>query len=414
MATTQSPRARSPARSPAVVKKVTAYHIDTQELNARLELLKLFHKALMDLQVSLIKGGKGALLVAENDRGERVSFTKTNLKQANAKYTLLVKDLKKFTTTSRKNKRSTRNDPSKFSGIHSPIFATEALQSFFTSNEQNFSIYRPDDRALLQNYLNELATQPEYQKDDFRNKVNQIVGVAQNLMQHLPKVQQGFLLRNTCTMLFFIYAKANHLFEDNAQFVHADNVMNTAFGGKISAMHFVLPDGNKTYMQTAVDNGLIPAPLNTYDVIRRHYPAPVNDVAYINEWKTVNNLPANFNNLSEAEQEKVKAGILAEKKRLKQNFTPKYFASYMFQNLASPNYISATMATNLGAGNEAVAQGLNDPGSRQDMLQEHQLVREVKNLWNAIMAPSQKAKRDANKKAKDAQKPKKARQVKRK
>jgi hypothetical protein len=393
MATNQVARSPRSPRSPKVLRKVGTYHIDVHELSERLEVLKKVHKALMELQAYLSKGGKGVFLTfpvnPDEPDGDRVPLTKAHLKFANSKYNALVKDLKKFITSSRKNKTTNRGDPSKFSGIYSPIFATDALRTFFTSKPENFSIHRKDDLALLQSYLNALSTQPEYSDPEFKTKVERAVTVAQNLIPNLYKVQQGFLLRNTCTMLFFIYAKANHLHEDNAQFVHSDAVMDASFGGNIPAMHFILPDAQKIYMEQAVASGVISAPLSTYDVIRRHYPAPVNTEQYI---------------------EVMKSGDKTQKALYKKNFTPKYFASYMFQNLASPNYISADMASQLGPENEAVVQGLNDPESRQQMLQEHQLVREVKDLWNQMMAPAQKAKRDANKKAKDALKPKKARQ----
>lgn len=415
---TQSPRALSPAVAVLKEKKLPAYHVDLQQLGQKLDDIKILHKALMDLQSALSKAGKGAFLTFPEDEnnldGNRFTFTKANLKQANARYNALVKDVKKFVVASRK-KTTSRGDPSTFSGIYSPIFATDALRAFFTSNAENFSIRRPDDVALLQRYVDGLAAAQQSadvnvstKAKDTLDKVIVTIPVAQNLIANLPKVQQGFLLRNTCTILFFIYAKANHLHEDNAQYVHADEVMNAAFGDNIAAMHYVLPSGDKIFMETAVKNGTVPRALNTYEVINNIYQVPPNEAVYINELKNVNRVGDRFAD-DDAGKAASKEAIKREKTRLKVYFTPNYFASYMFQNLASPNYISAKMAAENGL--QEVYDGLTDKASRAEMLREHQLVGDVKNLWSDMLAPSQKAKRDANKKAKDAAKPKKPRKA---
>jgi len=78
-----------------------------------------------------------------------------------------------------------------------------SLTTFFTLKPENFGFVEPGDAS------------------------------SGLLMDQLELVKQGFMLRNTTTMLFYIYAHYNNLQSPtNAQFTSADDVMMTAFGGE--------------------------------------------------------------------------------------------------------------------------------------------------------------------------------------
>lgn len=220
--------------------------------------------------------------------------------------------------------------PESFTGTYTPVYAGDALKYFFNVRPEGFGPLDPEQA---------LATgQP---------------GAA--LADSIPIVEQGYLLRNTCPMLFYIYAHTNQL-EDrqNPQFTRSDDVMMAAFGGDIPAAFYKYrgTDGklHKIRMDQAIQQGLITAPMNTYDVIRQSHPT----------------------------------------------FNPQRFETYYFQKFAAANYYSR-VALGADPALEPIAQALEREDIRAAMLQEHNIVKAARTGWHNILEPVRRQQRDIRK-----------------
>ncbi|CAH6421698.1 Hypothetical protein HVR_LOCUS1337 [uncultured virus] len=134
-----------------------------------------------------------------------------------------------------------------FRGIYSPVYAADAAYYFLTTNPQGFGTMDPTDN------------------NDTRL-----------LMDNLPMVQQGYMLRVCMTMLFSIYAHYHLQDPTDPQIVIPDDLMNRAFGGTIPAALYSYRGAygkiNDMTMREAIERRLITAPLNTYDVINQEDP----------------------------------------------------------------------------------------------------------------------------------------------
>jgi hypothetical protein len=110
-------------------------------------------------------------------------------------------------------------------------------------------------------------------------------------------------------------------------------------------------------MAQAVQQGIIPGALNTYDVVRSTHPT----------------------------------------------FNPARFNTYFYQNIAASNYYSKS-ALAADPNLAEVVQALARDDVRQSMLAEHNLVKQVSGIWHQILEPGRKAQREARKKEQDARK----------
>lgn len=326
------------------------YRVEPKQFSLVLKsLVQVFHSLVL-LNSALGQAGKGAYLAWPNPArpGELIPFNRKHLRSANAAFAKALLELKNYLRVSRKKTREPVN-PAKFSGTYTPVFAGDALRAFFTAAPGNFGPLHPLEAARTQ-----------------------IAGAG--LMDSLPRVAEGYLLRNTSTMLFYIYAHAQGLQDpNNAQFARSDAVMDQAFGGQIPAAFYSFrgADGKiqKVTMAEAVAQGAIPAPgLNTYQVISALYPVGTKN--------------------SKGEE----AG-----------FNPARFNTYYFQNIAAANYYSkAALAANPALGQ--VAAALQGDALRAEMLNEHNIVKGVSAEWHDLFEPERKVKRDARKKLADAAK----------
>jgi hypothetical protein len=325
------------------------YRVEPKQFGEILKgLVQVFH-SLSLLNGALGQAGKGAYLVWGNPQrpGELIPFNRKHLRSANAQFAKALLGLKNYLRVSRKKTREPVN-PAKFSGTYTPVYAGEALRTFFTAAPQNFGPLHPLTAARTQ-----------------------VAGDA--LMGSLPMVAQGYLLRNTSTMLFYIYAHAQQLQDqNNAQYARSDAVMTQAFGGAIPAAFYSYAgaDGKiaKVTMAQAVQAGLITAGMNTYQVISALYP------------------PGTRNQKGEDV-----------------GFRPDRFNTYYFQNIAAANYYSkAALAADATLGDVAAALQRDD--IRAAMLNEHNIVKGVSAEWHDLYEPERKVKRDQRKKAADAAK----------
>lgn len=323
------------------------YRVEVKEFGKILSDLSKVFAALMALNTALANAGKGSYLSfpLPNSDGQFIPFNRKHLRSANAQFTKALLQLKNYLRVSKKKTREPVR-PESFSGTYTPVYAGDALRAFFTAAPQNFGPLLP--RQAIS------TGQP-----------------GQALMEQLPMVRQGYLLRNTCTMLFYIYAHTNNLQDaSNAQYARSDDVMTQAFGGSIPASFFSFRGGDgkivKVSMNVALERGYIQSPLNTYQVISSLYP------------------PGTVNTKGQD------VGFRAER-----------FNTYYYQNIGAANYYSKT-ALAADPNLAAAANALQTTDVRQAMLNEHNVVKNVSAEWQAILAPGRKANQDARKKQKDA------------
>lgn len=331
---------------------------------------------LMRLSKELGEAGPGSQLVWRGSPYGDLHFNKRHLRSANSVFTRELRDLKKYIKVCGKKKRE-KVKPESFSGTYSPVYAGPALRAFF-GDLQGFGPITPNHPnydAASGSYLAEIdPAEPEF---------DPTTNLLKPLMSYLPRVQEGYFMRNTCTMLFYFHSYAQRLRvnDNNWSIIKSSPMMDYCFGGDIPATIYSrkLADGktSKTLMYEAVgkevDGVLIEAPLNTYDVIRLSYPMS-HEIA-------------------------------------KKRFDPTSFHTFYFQNFASPNYLSQTLAKHaedLAAQPEyaavygdmvGVAANLGNKSYRDDMLQEHTLVKEVSQAWKAALSKTRQLTKVQKKKA---------------
>lgn len=334
--------ATSPRRALSPEEKVqqeAAFRVDAKRFGEVLDGVIQIYEVLNSLTIALSVAGKGAYLAYPHPSspGEHLVFNRRHLKSANSKFKKAIKSLKVYFRVSMKKPRD-KTPPESFKGIYTPVFAGAALQEFFNSAPGNFGFASPAAQS----------------------------GTA--LMDLLPNARQGYLLRNTSTLLFYIYAHAQQLQDpQNGQYVRSDDVMTRAFGGNIPAtFHPAAVDGKagKVSMAVAIANGLAPPEgKNTYQIV------------------TESN-----------------AG-----KAAKDIFDPARFKNYYFQNLAALNYYSKTSLA-ADPTRAAEVENMRDPQMLAAMLQEHNAAKQASLEWKQILEPGRKVARDARKKVLDAQK----------
>jgi len=230
--------------------------------------------------------------------------------------------------------------PFKLKGTYAPIYTGPVLQAFFEASNG----FGPLDPISW--------------------KKNSVMGPL--LMDTLPYVKQGYMLRNTLTILFFLYVRTMDLQEpENSQYSHYDNVMEKIFT-EMNAEFYTTDGVLKIPMVDAVAKGLIKAPLSTQDVIRLKRPE--------------------FNDKRTA--------IIRDAPEDKQIYR-EAFPNYFFQLLASRNYFSKEDLKendNYFKILETLEKVTNQ------MILEHNIVKETSLKWNEYLEPFRKANRDKKRK----------------
>ena len=140
-------------------------------------------------------------------------------------------------------------------------------------------------------------------------------------------------------MLFFIYTHQNHLqSKDSGSISRSDEVMNAAFGGNIPATFYSEKQDNKSVkiLMTEYEK-MGNKPLNTYEIMRRKY----------------------------------------------SDFDPQRIKTSYYQNIAALNYFSKEVLNSYDKLKNALAI-INDETQRQQMLKEHNIVKQVSMAWNLL------------------------------
>jgi uncharacterized protein (UPF0335 family) len=100
---------------------------------------------------------------------------------------------------------------------------------------------------------------------------------SKKLMDSLPFVKKGYLLRNAVTMLFYIYIYTNKLqVPGQGQFTKPDAIFKAAFNGKIPATFYSRKDAGGEQVKMLMDRAVLEEdagglgldkPMNTFAVI---------------------------------------------------------------------------------------------------------------------------------------------------
>ena len=350
----QSPRSPRRALSPEEkVAKAKHYRLDIKEFGAHLKHLVKVYNAINALGAALGAGGKGSVVrfPYAGVQGGALQFTSRDLKSAQAKMGSAIKELKEYFRYSLKKLR----DPfsiKDFKGVFSPVYARGPLVQWFNNAAAGFGEVDPSRPG------------------------------SPLLMDQLPLVKQGLVIRNTITMLFFTYAhKMNLQDPDNGQLARPDEQMLTYFAGEIPAAYISFKDpaspknSVKMLQSTAIAAKQLDGPANTFSV-------------------TVNNFPPG------------RLGFDKDKKlTVDRSFHPELYNNYFFQVFASLNYGGIGDLEREGTPEaQSVIARLYDEATRQGMLNEHQIVKQTSQIWKALLEPGRKVKRDQKKKEKDAAK----------
>lgn len=294
--------------------------------------------------------GKGQVLRFYTGDNEYHDFSRKDLRSAIARTCKTEKELKNYTRVAKK-KTKTKVGPESLKGTYTPIYAGKVLTDFFTLKPENFGPLFPSEW-----------------------KHNNVFG--ESLMSKLDLVSKGYMLRNTLTMLFFIYVRTMELQEvENAQFSHFDDVMIAAFA-KQPAAFYTAEKVPKILMTKAIKEGIITRPLTTEEVIRVKKPT--------------------FNN----EGTPIIKTVKPEKQVYK-----KAFPNFFFQLLASNNYYSKqNLKDDENPQMQKVLEALNAENVTQQMIAEHNIVHDTATRWGEYLEPSRKINRDKKKKERDAEK----------
>jgi hypothetical protein len=312
--------------------------------------VKIFN-ALASLNQQVGRLDKGEYLRFVDQNGTPHDLNKKHIRSANARFAKLLHDLKNYLRVSKKKSRDTV-PPESLKGTYTPVYAGKALTEFFNTIPNNFGS----------------ATPIAWKQDG---------NFGYALMDYLPLAREGYLLRNTCTMLFYIYAHAQELqLAENAQFATFDAVMESAFVKSPAAFYSFKTDGGKSdkiTMAQAVMAKHVSSAISTQDVIRVTHPG--------------------FNQ----ENTEIIKTDNAEKQIYK-----KAFNTYFFQNLAAANYFSKTNLAKEPALKNVLAK-IKQEDIEKAMVAEHNIVKQVAEEWRRYLEPSRKLQRDTRKKVKDAE-----------
>ena len=206
-------------------------------------------------------------------------------------------------------------------GAYTPVYLGNPLFQFFMNTNKFGSIDPVDDITNL---------------------------YSAKLMDFLPCVKAGFLLRNSLTLLLFIYHRNNNLQEkENKQYSHFDDFMNKIFTEMDSEFYLDVNNG-KILMTEAIERGIINYPLSTQEVIRLKRPEFNQDDTRI---------------------------------KTKDNFIyRKSYPNFYIQLLASNNYYSKNDLIRLDYID--ILEAINNEFIVKQMIEEHNIIRTIAEKWN--------------------------------
>lgn len=293
-------------------------------------LVKIFRRSVM----------KDQHIVVNVSPTETYELTKKEVDAAMTRYFELVEHIKALQRQIMKKKKKP-SDPASFKGIHAPIYAGEALRTFFGHQEAfgpyNVAAYFQSGTLTPDNYL----------------------------MAQLPLASQGYMLRNTATMLFYDFARYQQIQnkdDGSVSDVSTNPYIQEAFNGQISSTYYV----DKAMGTKVLTENLPPEipPLNTFQLLTKNYP------------------PGTTN-----------------KKGKDGSFNPARMQNYFLQNIGTYNFYNKSALEANPDRFKAELDYINNEQVRQTMLQEHSIVENVKEQWKQALAPSRAARNEEKKEA---------------
>jgi hypothetical protein len=191
----------------------------------------------------LMEGGKNSLVLIHDPSGKATQqwpFSRSDLRSSIG---ILHNKIKALRQTFRESKHRRRvMSPIDRRGVFTPIYLGDALKYFFTGDAEGFGTVNPNDEN--DNTL---------------------------LMDQLPEVKNGYMLRNAVILLAYDYFRVNNLQNpNNGQYVSSNDHMMKAFN-QIPADFFVYDDNGKKVkipMAQAVQDKLFDRELSVYEALQ--------------------------------------------------------------------------------------------------------------------------------------------------
>lgn len=350
--------------------------------------------ALIALAKAFAKAPKGSYLVFPDPSNpdRRIIFKSSEFNAMVTKFRKSILDNKKYRAAARKSKRTTSKiTPESLSGIYGPVYAGDALKLMFVTSL---------DPA-------QARPRPEF---GYRDPLAAAQNPAQGggyLMDSLQLAQNGYLLRNTVSNLMYTFYRQNGLAHpENGAFLRNDDpIMMEAFGGQVPAAFYrTIINGKdiKMRMQRALDENLINAPMNTYDVVRGYQPQ----------------FDADYRRTETVTKEVVRddgtTEMVTSLKYPDGQVYDGYFPQQSTNSLTAINYFNQEELQE-DEGLRAAGDYMRTEEARQQMLAEHNIVSDTSKKWRILLEPAKKAKearkREADKAKRAAAKADKAAQA---
>lgn len=330
------------------------YRVDKKELISICKEVENQQKAMFELNRAfggIEKQESLQFTFTDDNSGATRQFvvSHNDLKALNAQCNKEIANMKKYVVGVRRRKKPANG----YSNVRVPIVVSPVLISFI--NEANFGPMDPSSCFV--------ETADSTGKKSAHYDVKMAARQTQ-LSSQLELAKKGYMLRNALNRLMLIHVYAEGLqHEENQSFISSSAIMDKVFGGDKPAYYDMVITGEqrttradgsekveKTTEKVPNDNRL-----NTYQVAQKVH----------------------------------------------SDFDPKSFQMFWLQSLTAPNVIGRN---ELNDNQPEIISFLNDPGTLGCLGREHDLIASVGDSWKNLRAPGQKSRREAKKKAKDAEK----------
>lgn len=331
------------------------YNVEPEQFAAVLKAKVKTLNAIITLNTRLAQAPKGAYLVFKTPSGDQ-QLSRKHMRSAVSAFGKSILEMKHFLRASKKKHREIKSQPSDLRGTYGPIYVGVSLQYFFRAG--------------------------------MKNDIFGTVGGRQ-LMGLLPQAMSGYVLRNTITMLFYIYAYVNGL-QDPVQgdFTRSDAVMDSSFNNPLIPADFVTVE-NKSQpvwrMKRVKDAaGNVSRQKVNYVTVKKYGGGTFQRLKYATEKATLadSGLPANTTPYG---------AILSQYPE----FNPAKFQTNFFQVIASTAYYSMNALQALGKNAELAH--IQQADTRAAMLYEHNLVKQASMEWANTLQPAKERKANAKK-----------------
>lgn len=211
--------------------------------NKELDTLLKDHKNLIKMHKRFDKA-KASHDLSLTKNGETRTYTRHELAEADKEFERKIPHLKKLYIEGSKNKKTTML-PTSFKSAYAPVKVGSVFTTFFG----------PDAKKKLPN----IGLVPS---GSFEAGFTEFLANS-NLLDKLPRVKEGFMLKNSLTLLMYIYFSVNALKSTEKAKGHLnipDDRMNNAFG-TVSALYYQEANQPKILMTKSGND------LHTYAVV---------------------------------------------------------------------------------------------------------------------------------------------------